>query len=276
MGKKKKYKGNGQMTTKRKRGELTREDVYHKPILAQLYDKMNPGDYTIRQDFYHSLFIFSFLVIVVACLVTMNLASGFRHDYDRSAKLIIPSTTFVASQESTVRNTLSDYGFVDMELDENGNLVAYGNPDIVQQYKDSFYEKNVADLDKKITSETGIGYDSVESIEVTDDYKTMTIKTYRNVTENEAALQLFLSNDDIKKAIQSYSDWCLMRNEGGTPLTIKFVNVLDTTDGSGGTQYYETSEPTASKILAEYEKNAADEQENDEQQDRDSSTSNSE
>lgn len=229
---------------------LSREDVYKKPPLAQLYDKLNPGDYTIRQDFYHSLFIFAFIAIIIICISVMGISTHIKESNMRSSHVTIPATAFVSGQESNITDQLSGSGFVDVGFDENGNIIAYGTPNMTQQYKDSFYEKHIKPLSSILTGDlTQYG---IESIEVSDDGKTMTIRTYRDLTVTSVELGSTVESKDISKLISEYSTWCGVRNNG-EPMKVNFVNIMDLTDGTNGTQYWSSTRPTGAQMVADLE-----------------------
>lgn len=230
---------------------LTREDVYKKPPLAVLYDKMNPGDYTIRQDFYHSLFIFAFIFIIFACIITMSITNIVRDSSLHESKLTIPASSFVSGQEGTVFALLDGYGFIDISYDEDGDIVAWGTSDMVQEYKDSFYEKNVKAITDKI--EGDFTESGIESIQISDDYKTLTINTYRDMTYTSSAFSKMVESKDVSNIIDKLYEWCGMRNDGEA-MTTRFVNVMDMTDGSTGTQYWQSNAHNASQMVAELEK----------------------
>lgn len=230
---------------------LTREDVYKKPPLAQLYDKMNPGDYTIRQDFYHSLFIFAFIFLIFACLIVMGLANYFKVTGNHEDQLIIPDSSFVSGQESTVTDILLGYGFTDISYNDNGDIVAWGSADMVQQYKDSFYDKRVKPAREKMRAD--MTSNSIESIKTSDDYRTLTICTYRDMTYSSSAFSRMVEQEDVAIIIETMYEWCGIRNDG-EKMTTRFVNVMNLTDGTDGTQYWETQAATPAQMVAQLER----------------------
>ena len=239
-----------QATQNKKKKDLTREDVYTKPIFARLYDKMNPGDYTIRQDFYHSLFLFIIFVLIVCSIFAISLGITMKENSKREAELTIPSASFVSGQENNIYELLNEYGFVDTQINSNGDIIAYGTQEMVEAYKDSYYKKNVDDIIYLIESNDFTEY-GIEDIDISDDYKTLTISTYLYATNDLDLLKSILT-DDISDMIRILFIWCGMVNNG-EPMTTEFVNVFDTTDGTKGTTYYTTQRSSAGGIIGDIE-----------------------
>lgn len=232
-----------------------RDSIYTKPILARLYDKMNPGDYTIRQDFHHSLFLFAFIVIIVVCIGAIWIGNDLKSEHEHESTLTIPATSFISGQESTIVDMLDGYGFIDTYLDENGNIVTFGTAEMVQAYKDSYKEKNVDSIISSFSDDRAdLG---VESISLSDDAKTLTIKTYRDLSASAEDMSALMTTDEMNKMISVLSNWCGLRN-GGAALTTMFVNVFDTTDGTGGTQYWSSTRPNGDQMVADLEKQIAE------------------
>lgn len=228
-----------------------RDQIYQKPFLARLYDKMNPGDYTMKQDFHHVLFLFSFIVIVVVLVCLIWTGTTRNYEKERESQLVIPSTAFVKGQETVIYDMLDGYGFKDIQIGRNGEIIAYGTADMVQAYKDSYKEKNV---DKLIAS---LGDDrteyGIESIALADDARTLTIRTYRDLSQNTDDFSEFIEKGDVNKLISTFSTWCGLRNNGEDMTTV-FVNVFDTSDDTNGTQYYSSTRPNGDQMLADMEK----------------------
>lgn len=238
-----------------------RETIYQKPFLARLYDKMNPGDYTMKQDFHHVLFLFSFIVIVLVLLCAIWIGNTNNYEKEREAQLVIPSMTFVKGQETNIYDMLDGYGFKDIQLSENGDIIAYGTNDMVQAYKDSYKEKNVnAVIDSFAEDRTEQG---IESIELSDDAKTLTVRTYRNLAQNTEDFATFVKNSDINDIVFVLSTWCGLRNDGEAMTTV-FKNVFDTTEGTDGTIYYTSTRPNGDQMLADMEKAASEAAQDDE------------
>lgn len=229
---------------------LSREEVYKKPPLARLYDRFNPGDYTMRQDLRHTIFLFAFIVIVLALVMVIWIGGSNKYAYERSATLTIPATSFVRGQEDTIYKMLDGYGFKDMQENETGDIVAFGTPDMVQAYQDSYKEKNVANAEKKMREDmTDKG---IESISVSDDYKVLTVKTYRDTAQSSASLSQIVQDDDVNDIIQTLYTFCRMRNNG-EEMTTRFVNVFDVSDNTEGTEYFTSTRPNGYQMVADIE-----------------------
>lgn len=242
--------------------KYSREELYKKNFLAKFYDKINPGDYTIRQDFYHTLFLFSFLVIVVILIGVIWIGNGINHDKMHESRLVIPASSFVQGQEQTVTNMLDGYGFQDIQKDADGNIIGFGTQDMVDAYKASYKEKTVdAVLELLPNDRTDLG---IESISFDDDGQVLTINTYRNLVQDLDTFKKIAEDDDISRIISVLSSWCGMEGDG--TMTTRFVNVFDTTNGTSGTQYYESDKSLPDQMLADLEQ----EQEKQEQEKADS------
>lgn len=253
-----------QKKTKKQRAEqrrlvekLTREDVYKKPPLAKLYDKFNPGDYTMRQDFYHTVFLFSFIVVVIGLIIAINWGMATNYEKEREAQLTIPAASFVKGQESNISDMLHGYGFKDIGITENGDVIAFGTTDMVKAYKDSYKEKNVDSILESFNDD--MSADGIESMSLSDDGRTLTIGTYRNMAENPDDLDSLVATDKMNKVISVLSNWCGLRNDG-EKLTTVFVNVFDTTSGTNGTKYWESTKATGDQMVAEREQEISEAQ----------------
>lgn len=235
-----------------------REQIYQKPFLARLYDKVNPGDYTMKQDFHHVIFLFSFIVIVLVLICVIWVGNTNNYERDREAQLTIPATSFVKGQETNIYDLLDGYGFKDIQVGGNGSIVAYGTTEMVQAYKDSYKKKNV---DKVLSSlDDDRTEQGIDSIMLSDDARTLTVRTYRDLSNSTDDFSTFIKGGDIAKIVSTLSTWCGLRNDG-EPLTTVFVNVFDMTSGTDGTEYYSSTRPNVDQMLADMEKEASEAEE---------------
>lgn len=221
-----------------------------KPPLARAYDKMMPGEYTRKQDFKHALFLFVLIAILMCSICVIACSQVHKAKYATSDKLVIPNCDFVYGQESTVISMLEGYGFKNVQEDDSGNILGYGTPEMVNAYQDSFYDKNMKRAEElRAQDHTGLG---IVSINVSNDSKTVTINTIMDYNSS-SAFSSISDDPELQEIVRAYAIWGRMVNDGD-PVTFKFVNVMNLSDGANGTQYYESQEPTLSRMQASMEK----------------------
>lgn len=222
-----------------------------KPFLARVYDKVLPGEYTYKQDVMHMTILFFALVIIVACVFSVFWFSNEAEKKSIESSLTIPASGFLTSQQSTVVETLTNYGFKNISQDSDGNILAYGTSEMVQAYKQSYKDRSVAQADKLI-EEGDYGSNGIVEIEYSADARTLTITTTTEVTANSETFSNSIDNEEMNTIISIYSTWCGMRNNGEL-MTTKFVYGLTASDMVEGEVYYTTTASSGSKMVAELE-----------------------
>lgn len=215
-----------------------------KVFLLRFYERMFPGDYTEEQDRKHLLGMCGLCLLLAAVIGICCFVNAKNNEYSVSARLVIPASSFVTGQEGTVTQMLAGYGFKDMQSDDDGNIVSYGTPEMVEAYKNSYEERSLKLARQKIDAADFGG--GVAAISVDDDAKNMTVTTYWDVTENSTFLSAALTDKNVQDIIDTYSIWCQMRNDG-EKMTISFA------DSESGNVYFTTQQTTANSIIADKE-----------------------
>lgn len=222
-----------------------------KPILTRFYDKLAPGNYTHKQDVIHGGFVLLVIIVVFAAILSVAWTSYGKQKENESTELTIPSVSFVSGQESNVENMLIGYGFKNIHVDDNGDIKADGNYQMVKQYKESYQARSVSSADELCKAR----YDDkgIENIKLSDDARTLTITTYTNVAVNSQTLSNSINNDDINKIISTYATWCGIRNNGEKMKTV-FKYAMDIKDvAEAGQKYYESTKASGTQMVAELE-----------------------
>lgn len=222
-----------------------------KRLPTRIYDAIHPGDYTHHEDNVHAGIVIAVIMLAVVLVIANIVVYSNKVSEETAEELFLPSTYYTEAQRQDVVDMLYDYGFKNISVDsETGSIKARGTSDMVTQYENSFYDKNIKEDETELNDDyTPIG---VNRIEISDDLSTLTIKTYADMSQSSSAIASIVDDSRISKIIRDYSIWYPMMNHGGS-LTVRFVNIMDTTGGSDGTEYYSTTQSTANGIIAEIE-----------------------
>ena len=225
--------------------EAKEAQMVKKPSFVRLYDKLFPGEYTRKQDLKHMIGVFIVILIVMAAIAFTFYNITEREKQAVSTKILIPATSFVDGQEKNVVGMLEGYGFRNIDVDENGNIIAYGTPQMVEDYKNS-YKEDILEPVKKTMLEDLSAY-GILAISVTDDGKTLTIKTMDDFAATDSIMmRAVVGNDKVNRIIYVCSNWCQLRNDGER-MTVNM-------ELAGSTDPYYTSTPlNGDAMIAEIE-----------------------
>ena len=211
-----------------------------KPWLVRIYDKLIPGEYTRKQDLKHMIFLFVIILIVIGAIAFAFYNVTEREKQSVSTQLLIPATSFVEGQEKNVVDMLEGYGFKNITTDNNGNIIGYGTPQMVEDYKNS-YKNDVLGPVKKTMLEDLTSY-GILAISLTDDGKILTIKTADGASADDSiVMRSTVANDKVNKIIYVCSNWCQIRNDGERMV----VNL----EQAGSDEPYYTSTPVNGEAM---------------------------
>lgn len=181
--------------------------------------------------------------IGMAAIVIPTAASVFADGYRHSATLVIPKSSYVNGQEPSVAQALVDKGFTDPEISDDA-VRAKGTPKRVRSYLDSYYQRYVKPM-RDYADGTEIGDSGIESVNVSSDYKTITIVTYSFIGSDDTATKLSLVDSDVDRMITTFATWYGMNNDGAMP-TVQLMRDDDKEP------YYKEKATSASKVLRDW------------------------
>ena len=182
-----------------------------KPLLVRFYNALKPGDYTPRQDLLHVLLILGICAALCGAIFYAWRAWSDNVAYNLSAELFIPAAAYTSGQESNIVENLEQNGFQNIYVDEDGNYHAFGNPDRVQNYKNSYYERTVKIVSDYLDDDYG-SY-GIANIYVSSDWSKMIIDTIYDEIDSSVITYMF-TNADLLLAIRTYAVWYQL-NSGG-------------------------------------------------------------
>ena len=161
-----------------------------------------------------------------------------------SASIVIPATSFVPGQEDNVVSTMAGYGFKEITKDEEGNYICYGTEEMVQAYKDSYRNDILAPVKTSMLNDHR-AY-CIEAISLSEDAKTLTIKTTEDLTEVSTLANYAFANQEIDRIIYVCSNWCQIANDGEKmTLNLEFVGESE--------PYYTCTPMNGGAVVAEIE-----------------------
>lgn len=210
----------------RKRRREERKSMPRKrPMFARLFNWVLPGDYSPQDDRRHVIIVSVVLIALVGLLAGSAFKWSSYISYQTSDMILIPSTSFIETQTDSVTEELEKQGFKDIEKDESGNIIGYGTPEMVDAYKQSYKEKNFDDVRDAIVSSDFSTY-GIERMELSSDWKTLTLTTYTNDDSSALIDYMLTSNSAVQDYVNELATWCQLYYDG-QELTISFVSVDD-------------------------------------------------
>lgn len=224
---------------------MSGKSTHRKNFLARVYDAFLPSKhgYTKEQDYRHSAITFFILFTLVAIGVISVAYIVSNHMEMREDSVFVPSTTFTSDQMQTVISELEAQGFVDGMSMEHG-VKAYGTHDMCQQWRDSFYEKNIREPIENADESSLLSY-GVIGMTQNDEYENLTIQTLTDDTSVSVLGYITNTSTDVKEAIDAYAKWCAVLHDG-QKLHVSFTN-------QNGDEYYSTDVSSASEIVSQLE-----------------------
>ena len=215
-----------------------------KPSLVRLYDRLLPGEYTRKQDLNHIIIILAIICLIVGGIAFVIHLNVQKEETSVSASIVIPATSFVPGQEDNVVSTMAGYGFKEITKDEEGNYICYGTEEMVQAYKDSYRNDILAPVKTSMLNDHR-AY-CIEAISLSEDAKTLTIKTTEDLTEVSTLANYAFANQEIDRIIYVCSNWCQIANDGEKmTLNLEFVGESE--------PYYTCTPMNGGAVVAEIE-----------------------
>lgn len=211
--------------------------------LNRVYDEIFPPkpnhEYTEDQDYHHATIVFVIVfALVVAAVVSIWVVVANHMSY-RSDHIFIPASTFTTDQVKSIGNDLDGQGFVDVSYESGLGIRAYGTPTMCDEWRSSFYEKNVSDAIAKIDGSL-VSY-GIIWMQPSDGYDTLTIQTVTNDPSVEVIGYMTVTNETVKEIIDGVAAWCAVLHDG-QKLHISFVN-------QDGNEYLSEDVSNASMIV---------------------------
>ena len=230
-----------------------------KPFSAKVFDKFIPAlpdePYTLEQNKQHAVIVRIFTVIIVGVLCFCGWRIYDFYAYKTSGELLIPATTYTPAQKAVVKKEIEKQGFKVTKQTKKGTY-AHGTPSMVEAYKKS-YKKKILDpaIDKLNDVKEHSSVKNLNSIYVSNDYKSISINTDLNVAISTELNKLLTDSADVERAINTVASWNIMNGTDKTHISFwclkvdknANINTDDSDDNSNSDDYDDEDVENAAK-----------------------------
>lgn len=210
------------------------------PWYAKVWNWFMPGTYRASDERRNATVVIG-ICVVAAALIGLIAYNLVLRPVAGNAKIVVADGVYATGQESNIIENFESQGFHDVAVEDGLGVVAYGTPEMVAQYRESFGSQYLDEA----TEVLGAQYEDVgiAAVSHSEGWDTISITTYTNEVDVDLFQFILTKNQDVTNALEEWIAWGTMQN--AAPVSVEML------DGTGSRYFKADGISSVADILEE-------------------------